>query len=289
MISGNRNTRGHDYSKSFIENNNLIPHTDFTNKNNMIHNNVRNDLASNYTADYRIHIDSATRSYESYPNPYKFNVIFGGVGKTIDRNFNPQGELVITEFEGQPAPKIARSFHNVKFIRLDHIIIPRTNVINVNDNDGTTEYTIGDIDTENTARYRYMIVKLKGVGNNRIFSTNDIIDENSFIIYPEREMGPNHYKWIPTYGSIVYPSSMLHSLKKIDFTITDEDGNLLKITDQNNNQINTKVLLEELKEEKNNDDPILLTFEDIHKTMQTDIQISLGVVQNEINTMPSFR
>lgn len=280
----------YNYNTAYTPNTTILDKQDYKNKKEILHNNLNDNLLLENITHYTVHINSSDRNYTNYPNPFNFTVIYGGMGKTIDKYFKSDGTLVTTIYDGQPDPKISRKFKNVKSIKLDHVIMPNTNVIEkIVGTDSKTEYSWGDADTNISANSRYIIFKIKDIGNNKIYSTNANITDDCFILYPDQAMGPKHTLWIQSNDeALIYYDTALTNIDKMIFEVIDDQGNIIAVIDGSDNKLNTKTIYDDLVATRTSTDPILKTFTRIHKGMQIDIQITIGVAENLLNTDKNY-
>ena len=276
-----------NFSQAYTPSQQIIRKTDFSNSGNVMHNNIGEKTLNEYITEYTIHIDSYNRDFGTYPNPFKFNVVFGGAGSGVERKFKPSGEFVETSYVGQPNPKISRKFRNVKYIKLNHIILPKTNYVTVETLDEGTVYHLADPSNDLISNHKYLILKMsQAKSTSKVLSTNDYITDECFILYPDKIMGLNHYMWLPTNTSRVFPNSSLANIDKLDFEILDEDGNtLFVINTTDDTRFNTKTVLDTLTDPS---DPTYVAVSKIHRIVQIDIELTLGVVENELNTQTNF-
>ena len=119
IISNNMFTNFNDGYQS----NPIIEKTNFKNSGHTIHNNLRDNLLIENIVDYYINIDSDDRKFETYPDPFNYVVTFNSVGRSKYKFKNESTELNET-----PGPVINRTFKNIKYIKLDHVILSRHNI-----------------------------------------------------------------------------------------------------------------------------------------------------------------
>ena len=179
-------------------------------------------------------------------------------------------------------PYITRSFVNVKFLRLDNVVLPRFNkvVINSNWNFCTSCYgldcdscyfeqnknnTISDdyqrvkAEMIKNDRYipddnhlgplftdRFVLVGIKEIENNQNLATNQI-NESSFTIFPDKYMGLLYWRGSPYYAVKIYKDSLLGNINKLTFSFYNSWGYPITL-DRNcvnyetNQLLNTKIL-----------------------------------------------
>ena len=97
--------------EGFSQNKPLIERQEYVNTGNILHNNLAENLLSENVFEYNIYIDSADRDITKYYSPFEFKVYFSEIADS---------------------PKIDQNFKNVKYINLNYIILPPTNVLFAN-------------------------------------------------------------------------------------------------------------------------------------------------------------
>ncbi len=283
-----QNNNQYNFNKSFQENSALIERQNWQNQNNTLHNNLGTNILSENINEYRISIDSKDRDV-SYYNPFKYNVIFSPAGKQnikekdwIDPNNKSLGKMTKNIlYDAPPMPHIKRSFKNIKFIRLENIILPKYNRIIKN-----TITNIYSIDTSSDiSNDRYIILKIKefttsNMTSDTLLGTNNAI-ETGFVIVPDT-VRSNSYSGLPYYTTRNYENGLLGNVNKLSFEFTDSDGNLLEleIIDQNGNMLNEK--FDTLINNSNN-------LNNIYNTIyQNHMSFTFGVVENRLNTNTKY-
>jgi hypothetical protein len=155
-------------------------------------------------------------------------------------------------------PYITRDFVNVKFIRLDNVVLPRFNKIIINSdwnycttcygsnclncyNSGSSSVITDDylrIKTEiiKNDRYipddnhvgplftdRFVLVGIKEIANNQNLATNQI-NSSAFTIFPDKYMGLLYWRGSPYYAVKIYKDSLLGNITKLSFQFYDSQG-----------------------------------------------------------------
>ena len=156
-------------------------------------------------------------------------------------------------------PYITRDFVNVKFIRLDNVVLPRFNKVMLNSGwnycmccsgiDCMTCYNASNSQKPITDDYqrvkaemikndryipddnhlgplftdRYVLVGIKEITNNQNLSTNQI-NEGSFTIFPDKYMGLLYWRGSPYYAVKIYKDSLLGNITKLSFKFYDSWG-----------------------------------------------------------------
>jgi hypothetical protein len=226
MNRGNQFNYGNNYQPSV----NLIPQQDYNNNGSLVHNNIDNNIFNEYMNDYTLHIDSYDRDLTAFPSAFKFIVSLGGAGTSTEKKYDESSNTFKTiNYTGAPDPRIQRNFHNVKQIILDRLFFPQFCVYTRTIVAGVPYYS-GK--TAVSSKFRYLIVKIKELDNNKVFSTNNRVSDDSFIIYKDKDLGGSSTEiWLSSYcNKRVYPKSSLKNLDKLTVEIVDPEGNLLKHT-----------------------------------------------------------
>lgn len=279
------NNNLNNFNQAYQNNSPLIQKVDFSNNNNLIHNNINKDnILLEQTIEYNINIDSEDRSLVAFPNPFNFTVTFGGHGKVtekkqfVKKNYDLSNTINESkyynkkiEYEATPGPVIDRKFKNVKNLRIDYLILPKTNIINIDISGNTCNLSTLDSD-KLTYKYKYLLLRINEIVSDKILGTNKKINGDVFILYPDKIMGNDHIMWLPTSGVRNYKNSNLDNLNRLTFELLTPKGELLYLYDSSNNNII----------DINN------VSSDISDCINSNFQISysivLGIIENEINT-----
>jgi hypothetical protein len=167
-------------------------------------------------------------------------------------------------------PYISRDFINIKFIRLDNIVLPRFSSVIINCDwkycddscDAECPPSCGmnikdDLDRHfqnklSCYRYipnvndttllftdRFVMVNIPELSNRQNLATNPIND-NSFTVFPDRVTGILYYRGNPYYAVKIYQDTALGNITTLTFTFYDSWGNQIKL---NTNCINYEYLL----------------------------------------------
>lgn len=199
----------------------------------------------------------------------------------IDTNPN-----IIVEYDNKLKriynPYITRSFINIKFLRLDNVVLPRFNKVIINSNWNycaccygencescfisqnsgmtiTDDYQRVKAEMIKNDRYipddnhlgplftdRFVLVGIKEIENNQNLATNQI-NESSFTIFPDKYMGLLYWRGSPYYAVKIYKDSLLGNINKLTFQFYDSYGlpitlNRSCINYETDQLINTKIM-----------------------------------------------
>lgn len=266
----------------------VIPRPDFRNTNTTLHNNLSDDLLLEQVQEYYINIDSADRKTATYPNPFRFTVTFNSTGSSsVGAVSSRNGKKY---YEGTPGPVIDMPFKNVKYIKLDYVILPKTPRLDFTNEEATAcNPELCKLTSDEDyffSSHKYLVLRIPELESQHIMGTNKNISRDSFILYPDKFMGKNHLMWLTTWGNRIFESSKLGNLDRLTFELLDPDGNQFVLSDNSNNEINI-----------NTDERFSCTPEKpetnqynkyIAKNMQMSISLIVGVVQNELNTSTKY-
>ena len=271
------NSSQSNFNSAFMPNQHMIPQRDTKNYNNLIHNNVNNNVLSEIITEYTLHIDGKDRDTGVYPNPFSFSVSLGGVAPRIENG---------VQISGVPAPRIDMNFKNVKYIKLKYILLPRNINYDVEDDaSGNKTYSIATSKPEILSHYRYLLLKIKEISNDKLYSTNDILKNECFVLYRDsRYPEAINDLWFATQPVKIYYDNGLKNLSKITFEILTPSGDQLRLLNGTNlisyDEINTDMSLES---------PSSNFYTDFNDPSQVNLELELGVCENQISTEKNYR
>jgi hypothetical protein len=150
-------------------------------------------------------------------------------------------------------PYLNKNFENIKFIRLDTVVLPRFNSVMINsewnhcrqnhhkkkfikdDYDRVKDYTLLNlryIPNDQTEYFplgdRFVQIYIKEINNNYSFGTNEITDK-SFIMIFDKILGTLYFKLTPYSAIKTYKDSLLGTINKLSIKFYDSWGNPLKL------------------------------------------------------------
>lgn len=253
----------------------VIEKIDYRNKNDVIHNNLGDNLLNERLMEYKINIDGYDRDINTYLDPFKFVVTFDPAPKQsiqtntfIDPIDAKKGKYITqTQFASSPMPYIDRAFHNVKYVKVDTVVLPQWGKIIKNESD---EYIFDP--TSSLLKDRFITLKMKELNTSTFCATNNRLAGDTFQLFPDRLLGLDYYVATPYYASKIYPSSQLGNIKKLSIEFFDSFGNPLTygaVLDPKNNDPDS------LQNPKN-------------KKIQPNVNLIFGIVESELNTNTQF-
>jgi hypothetical protein len=246
-----QNSQMFPFNQAFNQNTPIIEKQNFKNQNNVIHNNLHENLISEFSVDYTVDIDSKDRDISVYPDPFKYNVMFSPVKET-------------------PAPYINRAMKNIKYIRIDNVILPKYYGI-VYDS-GTSSWIMDT--SKDLSQDRYVIMKIKNLDSQYNLSTNSIVETNGIKLIPDTIMtGSNFYYAVPGNAKNIiktYNMSLLGNLDRLYIEFYSSSGNLLKYNNLDAEQDITDVR------------------NPLNVNLQNNFTIVFGIIENELATEVKF-
>lgn len=274
---------------AFQSNTPIIDRTNFVNQKNFLHNNMNDILLHERLVEYNIHIDSIDRNTDYFPSPFNFRLTLGEPSTSIESK---------TSTRNIAYPNINRYFKNVKYVALDAVILP--NVISIDTTHLPDLYPANSVYMpaptpipeiiSNTffklRNCRYLILKIKELDNDNILGTSSQLDRNVFVLIPHEYSGSDHSIWVPVQKTIVFNTSKLMNIDKLTFVLCDDMGNEIKIknnTDGSNFLISGSTFTEYAK--LHND---LATVEYTNRHMQSTYIMTIGRIENEMNTLVGY-
>ena len=272
-----QNSQMFDFNESFKQQQPFIERQNFKNQNNIIHNNIQNNIQSEYFVDYTIDIDSKDRD-SVFLDPFKYTVTFAPVTKGVDRReewINPNNKalgkhMVETTYRGSPAPYVSKSFKNVKYIRVDNVILPKFGGITYDS--GSGNWILDS--SKNLSDERYIIMKLKNIDSRYNLSTNTIVESNGVKLIPDTiPTSGNFFYAVPANANNViktYNTSLLGNVDRLSVEFYDCSGNQLKYND-----LDLSVPISDVRNPYN-------------KNIQNNATFIFGVAENELATEIKF-
>lgn len=279
-------SNGSNFNESFVPNVPLIESWDTTNRNNVLNNNLKPNVLVENIVEYHINIDSDDRDIKTYPDPFYYTVSFKALGRSRFSNdpCDKENYEIIPE---TPAPVIIRSFKNVKFVRIDRVILSRycvkkyqvnqcieicNNKLVVytkvdcirpfeNENKECSICTFKDCKCHLANNYKFINLRMKELQSNHIYSTNSETSDNSFILSLDKSIGVGYNTWICPFGSVIFPTTLLYNLNRLTIEFLDSRGK----------RINTGIIIEYNMNIKINNDPIEIQL--IIVTDSTNLEI----------------
>ena len=295
-------------------------------QNDTLYTNLNENLMKESIMEIRLNIDSIDRDVFQYPDPFNYIVTFGpivnsGIGSSIARtnikedlkkigkkkiplnthNIQYEENLIYDDVSATENliidytnklkiiynPFITRSFENIKFIRLDNVVLPRFDCLKINsdwdfckDTNNHNKTYIKDeyeriknliilnnryIPNDNLScslfTDRFIQINIKEIESNLNFGTNTISNK-SFIVYPDKQVGILYWRGNPFYALKTFKDSLLGNINRLSIRYYNSWGqpitlNTTHISYETTQILNTDIInlhclqIEKFKDEKN--------------------------------------
>ena len=262
-----------DFDEAFPTVKPIIEKLDFTNKNDILYNNIGANTLDEHVVEYRILIDSVDRDIKYYPNPFKYVVKFDPVPTTAIRT-KRDGYV---KYDGAPTPHINRSFENIKYIKLENVILPQHG--NIKCKHG--EYIFDPDSLIITNMYNSLIIS--ELNNERIYTTAEEKQVPFAIFVPDKIIGLTYYAGTPYFGSKIYKNSLLGNITQLHIEFADNSGKPLGY-----DHLFSYDELQEYEYENGEPFPQTDLRHPLNKKIQNHISLIFGVVECQINTNTKF-
>ena len=239
----------------------------FQNQNDIWYNNLGQNILDHTIKEYSLIIDSTDRDYVRYPNPFYYKIILKPIfdikGLDVDGNEIPMRGV------------INRDFKNIKYIKLDTIVLPKKYKISEND-EGEPELT-GDLSDE-----RFTILTIDEIQHNNEFSTNKPTTDSFSVLYRGVVLQSNFYYAYPRTSIRIYDKSELANLRSVTIRILDSRGRQLSPGNLDKKAKNNCSCHDE-------DDPECPVCTNVRHPLHPDLQnhvfLKVGVVENQQNVV----
>ena len=259
---------------------------DYTNRKQVLHNNLGEKIFSERVVEYRAIIHSSDRDKLKFPSPFKMQVSFG--------NANVE-------------PNIDEYLTNVKYITLNNIWIPRTVAVDTTKIDipaqkydicpvGSAMFGVplipSDISNpwENLGLRPYLLLKVKELDDKHLMGTSPLLKRDTFMIVPDQRVG-DMYIFKPKRSTIVYPNSLLKNISLLTLNLVDEKGKEINIVDTTGKKIIGQNISPTVPYDLNSyvekfSETRAVCYTD--ETMQVIYDFTFGVIENELNTLTTY-
>jgi len=267
----------------------FIDKINYKNPNSVLHNNIADHVLDEQIIEYRVHIDSLDRDIRYYDDPFHFKVKFGQLSRSIIKsetyidpcNKSRGTKFIETAFDSSPQPYINKDFRNVKYVKLENIVLPTFNKVIEKDGD-----YVFDI-TQRLPDDRFNSLVVKELEAERTYTTYDAVTRMSdtgkytpprpfSLVFPDK-IHVFFYTGIPVYGSRVYKNSLLENINNLSLDMYDSVGLPLQTEGifTFDELVETPIPMSDLRHPLNKKHQVHYTF-------------IIGVVESQINTNTKF-
>jgi hypothetical protein len=252
----------------------------FENRKNILHNNLDNILLHEEIREYSVMIDSKDRNYQVYTDPFKYEVKFRPLPKSRDKI---NGKMVTYE---DPSPTIYDNFINVRYIKLDSIILPFYTQIKketeIEDNEIIENWKVDT--TKMLTDDLYVVLSLGEYTDTNYRSTNDVLADSFAIIYYNNKINNTHYLGYTSNGVKIFPKDQLAKIDKLRISFMDPYGNPLQCPHLDKNIKSNMICTCE----KSGDDINCFKhniFHPLNPIFQHHLHFKVGVVEPRLNKL----
>lgn len=256
----------------------------FINDNTILYNNLSKSLLNEEIREYSIIIDSKDRNYQVYPDPFNYEVIFNPLPKTKEK---VNGKYVVVE---EPAPIINNSLSNVRYIKLQEIILPLYNKIYLNhkiDEDGDVDERLKVETLKPLTDNMYIVLSIGDkYHDDNYLSTNDITSNGFATIYFDCKLNNTHYFGCTSNGIKYFPQDQLARIDKLKISFMDPYGQPIKC-DHIDKSIKSNMVCT-CHDPEGDDDTDCFKHNLCHPLnpiFQNHIHLKIGVVQPRLNKL----
>ena len=299
------------FNRAFETQPSLLEKQNFKNNHTLLHNNVAENIVDENVVEYRLYIDSFDRDIRYYQDPFSFTVKFNPAGSSVVRNEEKfltknkkiqKSRSVETRFEGSPAPHIMKEFKNVKYVKLENIVLPQFTKIRPIKGKNPNKWLPDDKDDKyefdpesHLFGERYVSMVIKELESERILSTaegmtryDDKGETYNYkppfaLILPDKILGKSFYSGTSCYGTRVYKSTALSNITQLTIEFYDSVGIPLKYND-----LLSFEDMEQFEFDNGTEFPITDLRHPLNKKIQVCFTLVIGVVENCINTFTQF-
>ena len=230
----------------------LIEKIDNNNLHNTLHDNLNDKIKFENIKEYQITIDSLDRDLTFYPDPYNFRLSMTGPFTS---------------------PSINKSFRNVKYIKIDSLILPKYYDTKKESEEEESEYI--DDENKDTTNERFIMLRFENINQTQLLGTNELSNRPSILFFPYKKYNEKFslFKPVNLNTNILFVNdSNLINLSNIDFSLFNGKYEKLEFTNKN-------------IEEKDNDN----INSPLNINKQIIINLRIGVIENNMNTEINYR
>lgn len=269
----------------------LIGKMDYKNKNNFLHNNVKETILDEHVVEYKIHIDSIDRDIARYPDPFHYTVQFNPVSNRIHNEKQSGGTYQLKYYRPEAKPHINKEFKNIKYIKIDNVCLPRYKIIKKDEGLETYSQFQTDSDESNLYDDRFIELRIEELIDNKNFSTNSHTQDSFGLVFPDKLISSNYFIGAPFYMSRTYNTSQLGNLKRLTIDFYDSYGSPIRVNsvDENDENLSTTpyndIVTEDTSINMNHEVSVPTTDlrHPLNKKIQNFISLRIGVVESQQN------
>lgn len=264
----------------------FIDKTDFRNKKNVLHNNLEDDIQISDIYETDVYINSSDRTISTYPSMFSFTVKFGGANVSGAGLGFPK--TVVN-------PCIDQTYERIKYINLEVVSVPRTNIIVISGGGGVAiTYALSTVhEDELCFKNKMLVLSVEELKSKYVVGTGNLLSSESFFLYNDRTAGCNHNIWKPIRKCRTYPTSQLHKINRLTFKLKDQYGNIIQYYDNSGNPFDINAKLAQLKALVDAGAGAIIQEEyqsllAVSKELEVIYVLVIGVYETEFNKIPQY-
>lgn len=277
----------------------ILEQPNYNNPKNNLHNNIGVNILNEQIFENKLFIDSELRDYSKYPEPFKFIVKFNATEpktECIYVEINDESHSYTKYIKGDSTVTMDRTFKNIKSVYINALILPHSIEFKTNP-DGSYEQSGRFLEK---ASYKYILLKIYELSNDRFFSNNKAFGKESFIMKLDDDSCLNFHRWIPISNNTAYPDSKLHNIDRFTIEICNDKGMKLypKLDGKPHDfygeyrKLIDKVII--LKDKGDDTEikklePKLNSLKQITCCLSPELHLTICTLDPHINTLPQYR
>lgn len=259
----------------------IFDNYNFKNKNDILHNNLKKIILNEEIREYSVMIDSKDRNYQVYPDPFTYDVKFNPL-PTKKEKMN--GKNVIYE---ESAPIINDSLSNVRYIKLETIILPLYTEIKLVDEVNEDDEIIKTWKVDTTKLLSdnlYNVLSIGEFNDINYRSTNDVLSDSFATIYYDKKISNTHFLGCSKNGIKIFPQDQLAKIDKLKITFMNPYGKSIccKHVDKRI-MSNLECTCDETTDDENNDCFEHNLFHPLNPIFQHHLHFKIGVLESRLN------
>ena len=295
-----------NYNTSFkggMNGNVILNQPDYKNQTNTLHNNIGEKVIQEQYLDNKLFIDAYFRDFSKSPDIFSFIIKFNGKEAVIENvsvYIDNETYSYPKYIEGDTNVVIDRTFKNIKSVTINTLIMPNY-IEYITQEDGS--YKNNNVRLIKTS-YRYILLKIKELSNERCFSNNKAFGKESFMMRIDDELCYCNHRLVPiSNNNVSYNDSQLKTIDRLTVEICDDRGIILCPTLDGNNHdffeeyrktIGKILHLQSINSQYSKAEiekllPKLKSLKDITEHIAPELHLTFSTLEPQINTLPQYR
>jgi hypothetical protein len=248
----------------------------------MLHNNLYSIILNEEIREYSVLIDSKDRNYQVYPDPFCYEVRFSPLPKSRE---TIGGRTIVYE---DPNPVINDNFINVRYIKLEDVILPLyTKIKPIEKKRGDETVKIWTVDKNRPlTEYLYTVLSVGEYKDVNYRSTNDVLADSFATIYYDDNINATHFKGYTRNGIEVFRPDQLAKIDKLKIRFMNPYGEQLCV-DHVDKKIKSGLVCT-CNDPEGDEETICFKhnlFHPLNPIFQHHLHFKVGVVEPRLNKM----